>query len=204
MKALMAGAVARLRDARLDRGLSQAEVAERIGTTQSAVARLESGRSDPRLSTIGRYAEVVGVTVSVDADRKRTPSLEKTAEEIRHSLVEYGADDAFRQVIQFLDDIKSCSAGDVRRATQIEPESTGDKRWDALLAGVAEYASRRARLPVPGWASAPSRFLRRSWFVVEDIIGRPAAGLAVAAFMSSPRELASRGVYIDASSLESV
>lgn len=41
-------------------GLTQAEVARRMGTTQPALARLERGEADPRLSTIERYAEVVG------------------------------------------------------------------------------------------------------------------------------------------------
>lgn len=42
-------------------GLSQTEVAARMGTSQSAVARLESGGSDARLSTLERYAEALGV-----------------------------------------------------------------------------------------------------------------------------------------------
>jgi ribosome-binding protein aMBF1 (putative translation factor) len=37
-------------------GLSQTEVAARMGTSQSAVARLESGDADVRLSTLERYA----------------------------------------------------------------------------------------------------------------------------------------------------
>ena len=41
-------------------GLSQTEVAARMGTSQSAVARLESGQGDLRLSTIERYAAAVG------------------------------------------------------------------------------------------------------------------------------------------------
>ena len=36
-------------------GLSQTEVAARMGTSQSAVARLESGEADVRLSTLERY-----------------------------------------------------------------------------------------------------------------------------------------------------
>ena len=40
-------------------GLSQTEVAARMGTSQSAVARLESGQADVRLSTLTRYAEAV-------------------------------------------------------------------------------------------------------------------------------------------------
>lgn len=41
-------------------GLSQAEVAERMGTSQPAVARLEAGNVDVRLSTLERYAAAVG------------------------------------------------------------------------------------------------------------------------------------------------
>jgi ribosome-binding protein aMBF1 (putative translation factor) len=41
-------------------GLSQTAVAARMGTSQSAVARLESGASDVRASTLERYAAAVG------------------------------------------------------------------------------------------------------------------------------------------------
>ena len=44
-------------------GLSQTEVAARMGTSQSAVARLESGQSDVRLSTLERYAAAVGYSL---------------------------------------------------------------------------------------------------------------------------------------------
>jgi transcriptional regulator with XRE-family HTH domain len=45
---------------RLSLGLSQTEVAARMHTSQSAVARLESGDADVRLSTIERYAAALG------------------------------------------------------------------------------------------------------------------------------------------------
>ena len=41
-------------------GLSQTEVAARMGTSQSALARLEAGEADVRLSTLQRYAAAVG------------------------------------------------------------------------------------------------------------------------------------------------
>jgi transcriptional regulator with XRE-family HTH domain len=50
---------AQLVTARLSLGLSQTEVAARMGTSQSAVARLESGDADVRLSTLDRYASAV-------------------------------------------------------------------------------------------------------------------------------------------------
>jgi predicted transcriptional regulator len=42
-------------------GLSQAEVAIRMGTSQSAVARFEAGDLDVRLSTVERYTAALGV-----------------------------------------------------------------------------------------------------------------------------------------------
>lgn len=41
-------------------GLSQAEVAARIGTSQSALARLERGEGNPTLATVDRYASAMG------------------------------------------------------------------------------------------------------------------------------------------------
>ena len=46
--------------ARSRAGLSQAEVARRMGTTQSTVARLEGGRAKPTLLTVERYAKATG------------------------------------------------------------------------------------------------------------------------------------------------
>ncbi|QIK38096.1 helix-turn-helix transcriptional regulator [Caldichromatium japonicum] len=63
-------AVARvLIEARARAGLSQAELARRMGTTQSVIARLESGRTAPSLRTLQRYAESVGgrLTVKIEA-----------------------------------------------------------------------------------------------------------------------------------------
>jgi ribosome-binding protein aMBF1 (putative translation factor) len=45
---------------RRELGLSQTEVATRMGTSQSAVARFEAGDLDVRLSTIERYTTALG------------------------------------------------------------------------------------------------------------------------------------------------
>jgi transcriptional regulator with XRE-family HTH domain len=48
--------------ARSSAGVTQAEVAKRIGTTQSAIARLESGsgKHSPSLATLQKYAHALG------------------------------------------------------------------------------------------------------------------------------------------------
>jgi transcriptional regulator with XRE-family HTH domain len=58
--------------ARSHAGLTQAELAERMGTTQSVVARLESGRVRPSTSTLEKVAKATGtrLRVSFEADGK--------------------------------------------------------------------------------------------------------------------------------------
>jgi transcriptional regulator with XRE-family HTH domain len=45
---------------RVKLGLTQTEVAARMRTSQSAVARIESGDADVRMSTLERYAAALG------------------------------------------------------------------------------------------------------------------------------------------------
>ncbi|WP_037077398.1 helix-turn-helix domain-containing protein [Neorhizobium vignae] len=52
--------------ARTKANLSQAELAKRLGTTQSAIARLEGGGVSPSLSTLRRYAEATGSKLEIN------------------------------------------------------------------------------------------------------------------------------------------
>ena len=46
--------------ARSRAGLTQSDVAQRMGTTQSVIARLEGGKGVPSMRTVQRYAQAVG------------------------------------------------------------------------------------------------------------------------------------------------
>lgn len=52
--------------ARINAKLSQAELAKRIGTTQSAIARLEGGGVSPSLATLRRYAKATGTKMHIE------------------------------------------------------------------------------------------------------------------------------------------
>ncbi|MCP9620600.1 Antitoxin HigA [Nocardia otitidiscaviarum] len=48
--------------------LSQTEIAARMHTSQSAVARLEAGQVDVRISTLERYAAAIGSRITWELD----------------------------------------------------------------------------------------------------------------------------------------
>jgi len=75
------------------------------------------------------------------------------------------------------------------------PSTTGDRRWDALLAGVTEEMAARGDSPVPLWTDGIG--LEDEWFVADD----PAFNEYLRSH--SPEPFRSRGVMIDPDALES-
>jgi ribosome-binding protein aMBF1 (putative translation factor) len=55
--------------ARADADLTQEQLATRMGTTQSAIARLESGRSWPSTATLEKFAKATGTRLRVIFER---------------------------------------------------------------------------------------------------------------------------------------
>ena len=58
---------------RLRRRLSQTELAELVGTTQSSIARLESGGRPPRIDTLRRIAEALDCELVVTLRPRTNP-----------------------------------------------------------------------------------------------------------------------------------
>ena len=54
-----------LKQARVERGLTQAEMAERLHTQKSAISRIENHAEDIRLSTLEKFASVLGRSLEV-------------------------------------------------------------------------------------------------------------------------------------------
>lgn len=57
--------VSELIKARIHAGLSQSDVAERMNTSQSVIARLESGAHNASLKTLQRYAQATGTHLKI-------------------------------------------------------------------------------------------------------------------------------------------
>jgi transcriptional regulator with XRE-family HTH domain len=75
---LWAALAARVAEQRRDRGLSQRELADMCGTTQSAIARVERGVRPPRLDTLLRIAGALDCELSVEL-RPRTVTERRTS-----------------------------------------------------------------------------------------------------------------------------
>ena len=73
--------------ARAAAGITQAEVAERIGTTQSAIARLESGKGkhSPSLATLQKYAHALGSRLEVHLVNKTVKTDRRTKRSTGHT-----------------------------------------------------------------------------------------------------------------------
>jgi hypothetical protein len=124
----------------------------------------------------------------------------QAAEQIRDLLTDPGAGDSarLRVVRQFIMDVEHASRDERMSLLNSIPPSTGDIRWDALLAGVTEDLAFRLELRVPRWALTSDKFLRKWWFV------SPFADTHATALRESPAALANRGVFLRRASLENV
>jgi hypothetical protein len=70
------------------------------------------------------------------------------------------------------------------------PEPTGDPRYDALLAGLAEHLAYHDVLDVPGWAYDDDRFLEQWWFPID------LPSVRAEALVHSPGAFRIRGIFI--------
>lgn len=197
-----ASIVSRLSELREERGLTQQAVASLMGTSQPVVARLEAGGRDPRLSTVERYAAALDVDLVVQRSNEGVhPSIGRVADRIRARLErdDESATETFREIVQFVDDASRLSSGALAAAVGQVPVSTGDRRWDSLLAATAEWVAERAGIETPRWTSATRRVMPPPGWVVT-----PNKRLHRLVRSSTPEAFARHGVYIDGASLESV
>lgn len=125
-------------------------------------------------------------------------TIGETASQIRRCLAVGDDHEALRWVAQFVALFERSPSGDRPGLVADEPLGTGDRRWDALLAGAVEQLCFDHGLAIPDWALRPGRFLDQWWFVT------PYRSLHASAFVATPAALANRGVFIHGSSLESV
>jgi hypothetical protein len=100
-----------------------------------------------------------------------------------------------KALVEFLDAFYGAADGEcARKMLEEEPEETGDSRWDALLAAVADYLSLQCvRAPPPPWTGRPQRILEQPFFTgVSD-----APGIREFLVHSSPAEFKRHNIFTE-------
>ena len=97
---------------------------------------------------------------------------------------------AIRLLFGFADDFRGSSPPGQAALIANEPEPTGDARFDAALAAMAEFFAAEARLPAPEWVEQPNRFVEPWWFIAS----RPAFHAYTLA--NSPALFVRHGVFV--------
>ena len=64
-----------LKAIRLERGLKQSEVAEKVGITQPTYSNIENGKRNPTVKTLRKIAKVLGVQISDLLDTEEEANL---------------------------------------------------------------------------------------------------------------------------------
>jgi transcriptional regulator with XRE-family HTH domain len=182
-----------IRTARYAAGITQVELAARAGTTQPAVAAYESGARRPNLATLSRLLDGCEHDVEVLARprvRRGAASLAELSPTISEDLSGDRESDAVRLLFGFTDDFRGSSRPGRIALIAEEPPPTGDARFDAALAGLAEFFAAEAGIAAPAWVNGSGRFLEPWWFVAS----RPAFDAYTLA--NTPALFARHGVFV--------
>ncbi len=77
---------------RREAGLTQAELASRIGTTQAALSKIETGRTLPGLELLDRMARALGRPITLTVGAPRATSVDERRRRVRRVLGGYRFD----------------------------------------------------------------------------------------------------------------
>lgn len=182
-----------IRGARQAAGLTQSELAQRAGTAQPAVAAYESGSRTPNITTLERLLQACDHDVEILARprvRRGAAALADLAPTIADDLRDNRERDAERLLFGFADDFRGSTRPGRIALIQEEPPPTGDARFDAALAGIAELFAGEGEIPAPSWVDGPMRFVEPWWYLAS----RPAFHAYTMA--NTPAVLARHGVFI--------
>jgi transcriptional regulator with XRE-family HTH domain len=174
-------------------GITQLELASCAGTAQPAVAAYESGARTPTIATLERLLDACEHDFEMRAlprIRRGAASLEQLAPTIAEDLERDRERDALRLLFGFADDFRGSSRAGKIALLHEEPPATGAARFDAALAGTAEFFAREGGVPTPCWVDEPNRFVEPWWFAAS----RPAFEAYTLAH--TPAVFARHGVFI--------
>jgi len=186
-----------LRELRLRGGLTLRQVARAAGTADTNVSAYERGAKIPDPRTLSRLLASVAAGSNSPIHTRHLMTVPATAASLRRGLRDaWTIADLLRLIREMRANLTFLTSPADREAFFAQPSTTGDQRWDAMLAGNVEDLAIREGTDVPAWTRGGA--LPEFWFVG----GIPS--LRAYAFAYSPFSLQIRGVMVDPADLESV
>jgi len=152
-----------LKSTRQALGISQSELARRTSLYQANISEIENGFTTPNLSTVEEYLSALGLKL-IPISNSIT-SVQEFALEISTSLAQKKPERALRLLIEFVNRCHKLDRDEFLFATSIKPISTGDQRYDALIAATVEYLHSDRKLARPNWVVTNRFKLREPWIV---------------------------------------
>ncbi len=192
-----------IRAARRRAGWSQTQLARAAGTTRQWISlleggghrRAEMGKVIATLAALGLELRSVATQPSLAPGRTWTTAAD-AAEAIREELGRGDTDFALRMLTRALADLRALDDPTEIAAFLVEPASTGDHRWDALLAAVISRECRTRRIPAPAWTTVAP--LTPWWFPAADPV------LDARTIQRTPIDLSIKGIWLDGRALETL
>ena len=140
-------------------GLTQTEFGAALGTSASRFSAYRAGKTVPSAAF---YLRALRLAASLKAARERgwmTP--QSAAREIHRALRQGDNLWALKMTLQGRDHLRELlrANDEASGAWTAAPRTTGDRRWDALLAALTEHEFEAANREAPSWADANDRRL---------------------------------------------
>lgn len=179
-----------IRAARLGRGLTQDGLGRRVGLSRKCIGDLEAGKERAELGSALAVAGALGLWWQTPAPTPQAV-LEEAAAGIRRELAHGDSDMALRIALDATNRLRRMPTSSLKK-----PHSTGDPRWDALLAGGARIARRGVTEKKLRWGSR----LAEPWFPGAETrqLGDRYRQLTI---RRTPKELAELNIYLNDTSL---
>ncbi|MGA8045416.1 MAG: hypothetical protein WCA30_04040 [Dermatophilaceae bacterium] len=171
--------------------LSQADFAAALETSASRFSAYRAGRTVPSAAFYLRALRLAAALKSARDLGWMSPV--STAREIRDALREGDDVWAVKMALQGRDHLRELlRTGDATSdAWTASPRTTGDRRWDALLAALTRHEFLTAGRRAPAWTTRPARRLHRedAWVLPSLLLDESEVREA------TPNWLAEYGIY---------
>ena len=127
-----------LRKIRIERGMSQEELAALLGTSKQVISRYETGQRSPKVTVVAEYADKLGIAISALTSNvfdylkqglSSSPAASAMLGEIRDGLLDYCGDPDRDALLQAYDGLNERGRADLlkyARYLSADPDMTQD------------------------------------------------------------------------------